>query len=209
MRVRTKSSKIILCLLCVLICLNLVACNSDAGGEKDAFQATNASSENASSDLPAKEDALSLSEEITMELFGLDLFQVNRPIWEERIFTLKEPEEYTTVYLSFSIGDYEVMHSRKNFQNKGNFSSFIQYRDVVNGAQILFDENDNLSMVYIAEDMGKEFDTSFINIGDNPREYLESLKPGVWDKLLAGERLFTKQGWCMYYYTTSDNANGV
>ena len=214
MRLRTKSSKVILCLLCVLVCLSFAACSAGAEGEKEASQVSNSSSvdvsteepssgntspEDTSLDLPVNEADLSLPGDITMELFGVNLLKMNRPSWEERIFSLKEKEEETTVYISFTIGDYIVTHTRKGFQNEGNFSSWLEYNGILSCAHLQFDENDNLSKIEMSEDLGKEFSTSFLRISDNPKEYLESLKPGVWDRLLGGELLTTKQGWVMYY----------
>ncbi len=205
---RLQRNKTILSVLCIFVCLSFTACNRETNGEKDSPRATNSSledvsSEDTSSVLPLKEFDISLPQEITMELFGLNLLKVNRPIWEEHIFSLNELGEDDYIYTTFPIGDYEVTHSYLNFENKGNFSSYIQYNGTSRCAQVLFDENDNLSKIDIISDMGKEFSTSFLYIGDNAKEYLESFKPGLWNKFLDGERLVDEQGWYIYHSTAA------
>lgn len=187
--------KIISSLLCIMFCIYLTAC----AGQMSSGDTSAASN--------AKRIDDSIPEEITMEFFGMNLLEANRPMWEKHIFSLNELGEDDYVYTTFYIGDYEVTHSYLNFENKGNFSSYITYNNDRSGsAQILFDENDNLSKIDIRSDMGEEFSTSFLNIGDNVNEYFEAYKSGLWKEFLGGETMVTTRGWYLRHSTadTSD-----
>lgn len=132
-----------------------------------------------------------------MEFFGLDLLKVNRPIWEMHILGINETEfdKYSSSYSEFSIENYKVNHSYLNFENERSFSSTIDYHDMNRCSQILFDENNNLTKIDIISDMGEEFNTSFLNIGDNVKDYFESSKPGLWEKFLNDEKITAENGW--------------
>lgn len=140
---------------------------------------------------------ISIPQEITMEFFGLDLLKANRPIWEMHIWGINETEfdNYNYSFSEFSIGDYKVNHSYSTFGNEGNFSSFIDYHDMDHYSQIQFDENNNLSQIDICSDMGEEFSTSFLKVGDNVKDYFESCKPGLWEKFLNDEKIVAQNGW--------------
>lgn len=154
--------------------------------------------------LGAKKADISIPDEITMEFFGVNLLGVNRPIWEKYIFSLNELGEGDYIYTTFPIGDYEVTHSYLNYENKGNFSSYVTYNnDRDRTTQILFDENGNLTKIDIRADMGEEFSTSFLNIGDNVKEYFESCKKGSWNKFLDDKEIVAENGWYVRHYTTA------
>lgn len=209
MRLHTNRNKIIL--LSFLLCLSLAACGEVADGEKDSLQATEVytekeSSGESSSAVSAQEFDISLPQDITVELFGLDILRTKRSQWEEHIFTIKNPDKSVVgYYTSFMVGDYEIFHSWMDGGN-GNFVSGILGEDKSSGAQVVFDENDKVLELTIDMDMGEYFHTSFLNIGDNAKECVESVKPGAWDALLAGEALLTEQGFYLFHYTTNVEA---
>lgn len=197
----------VLGLLSILLCLSLSACGEVAEGEKDTLQVTESSTEketydNSSSTVPAKKFDISLPQDITVELFGLDILRTKRSQWEEHIFTIKNPDENIGYYTSFQVGDYQVIHDWMD-ADKSIFVSGILGKDSSTGAQVVFDKDDKVSELKINMDMGEYFNTSVLNIGDNAKEYVESVQPGTWDKLLAGELLLTEQGFYMLHYTSS------
>ncbi len=180
--------KFITGLICFMSCIFLTACADVAGSRDTSAVAT------------GKNMPISVPEEVTMEFFGMNLLEANRPMWEEYVFSLNELGADDYIFTTFPIGDYEVSHSYLNFQNKNNFSSYITYGgDRAGSAQILFDENDNLLQIDICSDMGEEFSTSFLNVGDNVREYFESLKEGSWEKFLDEGKGIDKSGWYVCY----------
>lgn len=204
---RLQRNKTILGLLCILVCLSMSACDNVADGEKDTLQVTESSTEkethdNSSSTVPAKQFDISLPQDITVELFGLDILRTKRSQWEEHIFTIKNPDENIGYYTSFQVGDYQVIHGWMD-ADKSIFVSGILGKDPSTGVQVVFDKNDKVSELKINMDMGEYFNTSVLNIGDNAKEYVESVQPGTWDKLLAGELLLTEQGFYMLHYTSS------
>lgn len=196
-------------LLCILLCVSLSACGESVNIEKDTSQMTEASAEgeNAeepSSTTPTKEYDISLPQDITVELFGLDILRTKRSRWEEHIYNIKNPDTNISYYTSYFVGDYEITHYWMD-ADKSVFVTGILSQDRASGAQVIFDENGKVSELSIDMDMGEYFNTSVLNIGDNAREFVESIKPGTWDKLLAEEALLTEQGFYMVHYTTSSD----
>ena len=184
--------RIILNLMCIVLSICLTACGAQTGSEGIFTSAK------------AKETDISIPEEITMEFFGMNLLEANRPMWEKHVFSLNELGADDYIYTTFPIGDYEVMHSYLNFQNKENFTSYITYGGDRSGTtQILFDENDNLLQIDIRSDMGEAFNTSFLNVGDNVKEYFESVEEGSWEKFLSDEKPFHVQEWIVRHSTVS------
>lgn len=207
---RLQRNKTILGLLCILVCLSMSACDKVAGGEKDTLQVTESSTENGTSDepfsdVPVKKFDISLPQDITMELLGLDILRMKRSGWEEYIFTMQESDEYISYYTSFFVRDCEIIHSHKDIDNKSTFVSDIHYKDKLFGARVEFNENNNVSGLSISTDMGDEFSTSFLNISDSAKKYMESIEPGIWDRLLAGELVSAEQGYHMVYYTSGSD----
>lgn len=217
MQFHMTRKKFILILLCIMLCISFTACARQTSNDDGSFELDLSSLKNVLSEIPSFEDFsledislgetsiipqsknfdISIPQEITMEFFGIDLLKVNRPIWEMHIFGINETEfdQYNYSFSEFSIGDYKVNHSYLNFENEGNFSSTIDYHDMNRCSQILFDENNNLTKIDIISDMGEEFSTSFLNIGDNVKDYFESSKPGLWEKFLNDEKITAENGW--------------
>lgn len=192
-----------------MLCVSLSACGESVNIEKDTSQMTEASAEgeNAeepSSAAPTKEYDISLPQDITVELFGLDILRTKRSRWEEHIYNIKNPDTNISYYTSYFVGDYEITHYWMN-ADKSVFVTGILSQDRASGAQVIFDENGKVSELSIDMDMDEYFNTSVLNIGDNAREFVESIKPGTWDKLLAEEALLTEQGFYMVHYTTSSD----
>ncbi len=193
-------SRIILCLLCIIFCINLTACAEQVSGENGSVELDSSSLEDASSVSRPKEFDISIPEEITMDFLGINLLKTNRPIWEKHIFSLDDRTEEDYI-IQFYIGDYEIFHSYLNFENQENLSATINYKENWGCATIQYDENDKLSKIDIFSDMGEEFSTSFLNIGDNVKDYFESFKTGLWDKFLNGENIVVERGWYVRYST--------
>ncbi len=205
MRSHMYKGKVNFILLCFIFCMLFTGCNS----------MTSQANNTAEGELASKVDGSSLEngsyaasneleyivpEELTMEIFGINILKVNRPLWEEHIFSLYDPDtcDYS---VQFNVGDYKITNSYLNYQNENNLSTYIWYREDFSGLSVLFDENDDLKNIEIDSDMGEEFHTSFLNIGDNVKDYLESVQPGLWDKFLNDEMNRIEQGWYIQHST--------
>lgn len=198
-----NKKRIILSLLGIVFGICFTACTGQTS-QKEASAITQQTSrgENSSASYQNESD-ITIPEEITMELFGMNLLEINRPMWEKYIYSIYDEREDDGMGISFPIGNYEVMHSYLNFENKKNFSASITYNNNFGASQILFDENDKLLKIDIRNDMGEEFSTSFLNIGDNVKNYFESSEKGLWDKFLKGETIVASQGWNVRRSTVS------
>ncbi len=179
---KQKISSILLCFMLVVL---FTGCSGLASRDDNASEGEVT---------PSSGVAINVPQEITMEFFGVNLLKMNGGMWEEHVFSLYDPNisEYS---IQFPVGEYEISNSYLNFENQGNLSTYIKYGDDSRGSSILFDENDDLKKICVESDMGEAFCTSFLNIGDNVKEYLESVQPGLWDKFLNDEMNGVEQGW--------------
>ena len=144
-----------------------------------------------------------IPEKITMEFFGMNLLETNRSMWEKYIYSIYDVGEDDGIGTRIPIGNYEVMHNYTDFDNQRCFCATLTYNNDFDSSQILFDESGKLKKIDIKRDMGEEFSTSFLNIGDNVKDYFESLKNGFWDEFLKSETIVATQGWNLRHTTTS------
>lgn len=186
-------------LLCIVLCLSFSAC----AGQVSSDNTSKATSEKETDTFQQGKADISIPEEITLEFFGMNLIGANRPMWEKHIFDLNESGENDYIYNGFPIGDYMVKHSYYNYENDKNFSSYVTNRENFSDSQILFDENYKLTKIDVRADLGEEFSTSFLNIGDNVKDYFESFETGLWDKFRNGEEILADHGYVLRYSTIS------
>ena len=191
-----KNKRIMLSLLCIMCSFCFLACAGETQGEK----ATSVSKQTDTSTVSQQNKYdISIPQEITMEIFGINLLEVDRPTWQRKLRYLMEdsiPGENERVF--FSIGEYEVFHSYEHVENKNNMTAQVTYKtDVDNGVglQIQFDGNDRVTKIDVSSPMGNEFHTSFLNIGDNVKDYFESFEKGLWERFLKDEEILSDQGW--------------
>ena len=190
-----NNKRIFLSMICLVMSISFTACAKQTGGEDAQVSVAGSQETQYSVVTREKEGDISIPEEITMEFFGINLLEINRPMWEKHIYSIYDVGKDDDMGTRIPIGDYEVMHDYLNLENMRNFSVSISYDNNFSGSQILFDENGKLTKIDVTTDMGEEFNTSFLKIGDNVKDYFETSKKGIWDKILSGEIIAANDGW--------------
>ena len=183
---RKHKIRLISCLLCLVMCVSFSACAEETSGKETGGVI-----------MQEKEGDYPIPEEITMELLGLDVLHINRPMWEEYIYSIYDLGKDDGMATRIPIGNYEVMHNYMEIEKEKNFNVTISYNNDFGGSQILFDKSGKLKQISITKDMGEEFSTSFLNIGDNVKDYFEASKKGLWEEFLSAEKetIVSEQGW--------------